>query len=76
MTNDSGQRNLTTGGAENVTCPGWFIQLKAVESFAFQHGGEIIPVSPGADNATHLNLLSNYALVPGISGSGDTGGGQ
>jgi len=55
-------------GAENVTCPGWFLQLKAVESFAFQHGGEIIAVSPGADNATHLNLLSNYALVPGIDG--------
>ena len=57
-------------GAENVTCPGWFLQLKAVGSFAFQHGGETLPVTPGADNATHLNLLTNYALVPGISGAG------
>ncbi len=61
------------GGAENVTCPGWFLELKAVDSFAFQHGGETIPVHPGADNATHLNLLSNYALVPGIDGQGAGG---
>ena len=58
------------GGAEDVTCPGWFLELKAVESFAFQHGGETLPVTPGADNRTHLNLLSNYALVPGIGGAG------
>ncbi len=62
------------GGAENVTCPGWFLQLRAVDSFAFQHGGELIPVRPGVDNATHLNLLTNYALVPGITGSAGMGG--
>jgi len=53
-------------GAENVTCPGWFLELKAVKSFAFQHGGAKLPVYSGADNKTHLNLLTNYALVPGI----------
>ena len=53
--------------AQDVTCPGWFMQITAVQSFAFQHGGEIVPVTRGKDNATHLNLLSNYAVVPGIN---------
>ena len=64
------------GGAENVTCPGWFLQLKAVDSFAFRHGGETLAVTPGADNKTHLNLLTNYALVPGITGAGGMDGGH
>ncbi len=64
------------GGAENVTCPGWFLELKAAESFAFQHGGDKLAVTPGADNKTHLNLLTNYALVPGIDGTGGMGGGH
>jgi len=53
--------------AENVVCPGWFLQIKAVEKFAFRHGGEVIPVRPGIDNATHLNLVTNYAEVSGIT---------
>lgn len=53
--------------AENVVCPGWFLQIKAVEEFAFDHGGEIVPVRPGIDNATHLNLVTNYAAVEGIT---------
>ncbi|UCH75018.1 MAG: hypothetical protein JSU82_03990 [Rhodospirillales bacterium] len=64
------------GGAENITCPGWFLELKAVRSFAFQHGGDTLPVTPGADNKTHLNLLTNYALVPGITGTGGMGSGH
>jgi len=57
------------GNAENqdVTCQGWFMEIKAVRSFAFDHGGEIIPVTPGTDNATHLNLVTNYAVVSGIT---------
>jgi len=53
--------------AEDVTCPGWFLQITAVQSFAFKHGNEIVPVIRGEDNATHLNLLTNYAEVPGIT---------
>lgn len=53
--------------AENIVCPGWFLQIFAVKKFAFQHGGEIVPVSPGIDNATHLNLVTNYAEVSGIT---------
>ena len=55
------------GNAENITCPGWFMQITAVQSFAFQHGNEIVPVMRGEDNATHLNLLTNYAEVSGIT---------
>ena len=55
------------GVAEDVVCPGWFLQITAVRAFAFQHDNEIIPVRLGRDNATHLNLLTNYAEVPGIT---------
>ncbi len=55
------------GGAENIVCPGWYLQIRATREFAFQHSGENIPVQPGIDNATHLNLLTNYAEVPGIT---------
>ena len=55
------------GAAEDTICPGWFMQITAVQSFAFQHGNEIIPVRPGKDNATHLNLLTNYPEGLGIT---------
>ena len=53
--------------AENVTCPGWFLEIRAVREFAFDHGGEKVPVRPGLDNSTHLNLVTNYADVHGIT---------
>jgi hypothetical protein len=53
--------------AVNEICPGWFLQIRAVRSFAFEHGGEIIPIRPGIDNKSHLNLVTNYAEVPGIT---------
>jgi hypothetical protein len=46
--------------AVNKTCPGWFLQIRAVRRFAFEHGGETIPVRPGIDNKSHLNLVTNY----------------
>ena len=49
--------------AIDQTCPGWFVQLRAVRNFAFDHGGEIIPVRVGIDNATHLNLVTNYEAL-------------
>ena len=53
--------------AEDVVCPGWYLQINARQNFAFQHGGEIIPVHRGIDNTSHLNLLTNYAIVPGLT---------
>jgi len=50
--------------AVDVVCPGWFMQITAVQSFAFKHGNETVPVRFGRDNATHLNLLTNYAEIP------------
>jgi len=64
--NEQGGEVLPSG-AENVTCPGWFMELTAVRDFLFRHGGEVIRVKVGGDDATHLNLLTNYALVPRIT---------
>lgn len=50
----------------NSICLGWYLQLYAVRRFAFQHGGETIPVEPGIDNATHLNVVTNYPAGLGI----------
>ena len=64
---NAGQLEDERPTAVDITCPGWFLQIKAVEEFAFQHGGELVPVRPGIDNATHLNLVTNYAKVRGIT---------
>ena len=53
--------------ATNQVCVGWFLQLTAMRAFAFEHGGEIIPVYPGDDNSTHINILTNYSNVEGIT---------
>jgi len=63
------------GGAENIVCPGWLLEITAIREFAFQHGGEKIAVSPGIDNSTHLNIVTNYSIVPGITGGANQGGG-
>ncbi len=54
---------LTAG----VICPGYFLEIKAVEDFVFEHGGEKIPVREGVDNRTHLNIVTSYrALDPSV----------
>ena len=54
--NESGAGGLVP----NTNCFGWFIEISAVREFAFEHGNEIILVRPGLDNATHMNLVSDY----------------
>jgi len=61
--NQQNASQLEDAGAADVTCPGWFMEIQAVRRFAFDHGGEIIPVYAGDDNATHLNLVTNYQAV-------------
>lgn len=61
------------GGAENISCPGWLLEITAKRKFAFDHGGEKVAVTNGVDNSTHLNIVTNYAIVPAISGSGGGG---
>ena len=67
---------LAVASAENVVCPGWYLQINARQDFAFQHGGEIIPVHRGIDNASHLNLLTNYAIIPGLTTTRPGGAGH
>ncbi len=42
-----------------AVCPGWFLELVAISSFAFEHDGQLLRVDPGVDLATHLNLLTS-----------------
>jgi len=49
--------------ATDKICAGWLLEIKATKSFAFDHGDELIPVRAGIDNASHLNLITNYAVV-------------
>ncbi len=58
--NDAAQLQDQAPSAVNRICKGWFLQLVAVKNFTFDHGGEKIPVHFGLDNATHLNLVTNY----------------
>jgi hypothetical protein len=71
---DYNNQQRRTFRAEDTVCPGWLMQITAKRSFAFQHGGEKAPVYDGVDNSTHLNIVTNYALVPAITGDG--GGGE
>jgi hypothetical protein len=59
--NNAGQ--LESGGAIDQVCQGWFLQIQAVREFAFEHGGEVIPVRLGEDLRTHLNMVTNYATI-------------
>jgi hypothetical protein len=59
-------------GAQNVVCPGWLLEIRATKTFVFQHGGELVPVRAGIDNASHLNLVTNYAEVGGITSTRPT----
>lgn len=58
--NNAGQLETEAPSAVDEVCQGWFLQIKAVRKFAFEHGGELIPVRPGMDNRSHLNLLTNF----------------
>ena len=65
--NQQNAGQLQSAGAADETCPGWFLQLLSVRSFAFEHGGEIVAVRAGFDNATHLNLVTNYDSISDIT---------
>jgi len=46
--------------ATDQICQGWFLQIKAKRKFAFEHGGEVIPIENGEDLRSHLNMVTNY----------------
>ena len=47
-------------GLMEGTKDGYFIELLAIKTFAFSHGGEQIPVTPGIDIATHVNIVTSF----------------
>lgn len=53
--------------AVNEVCLGWFLQITARQRFAFEHGGEIIPIANGEDIRSHLNIVTNYKSVPTVT---------
>ena len=57
---NAGQLETVEPIAVNEVCQGWFLQIKAQMDFAFEHGGEIIPITEGADVRSHLNMVTNY----------------
>ena len=65
--NNAGQLETQAPTAVDKFCLGWFLEIKAEMKFAFEHGSEVIPVRKGDDNATHLNLVTNFSPVLGIT---------
>lgn len=61
---NAGQLEDDAPTAVNEICDGWFLQIKATQSFAFMHGGEIILIHKGADLRSHLNIVTNYTQSP------------
>ena len=64
---DAGQLQDQVPTAVNEVCQGWFLQLDAVFAFALEHGNELIPVYPGEDLRSHLNLVTNYDQTPVVN---------
>lgn len=62
--NNAGQLEDEAPTAVNEVCQGWFMELNAVQAFAFEHGGEVIPIYPGIDLRSHLNIVTNYTQTP------------
>lgn len=61
---NAGELETAAPSAVNEVCQGWFLQIKAKKKFAFEHGGEIIPIRNGADIRSHLNIVTNYKPWP------------
>jgi len=56
-----GSPNAPDGLAEGQTYEGYFLELQAIGSFVFLHGGQEIPVRPGLDVSTHVNILGSFS---------------
>jgi hypothetical protein len=57
---DAGGLQDLVPSAVNEICQGWFLEINAIRTFAFEHGGELIPIRPGSDNRSHLNVFTNF----------------
>lgn len=45
---------------EGATYKGYFLELRAKDTFAFEHGNDLVVVKPGIDIATHLNIVTIF----------------
>ena len=60
--------NMASKHTTGSICPGFFLQIKALRPFgyktwAFHHGAQDLVIQEyGADNKTHLNLLTSFPL--------------
>ena len=45
---------------EGMTYEGYFLELRAKDTFAFKNGDDLVIVRPGIDLATHLNLVTLF----------------
>jgi hypothetical protein len=45
---------------EGETYMGYFLELTAKDTFAFEHGNDVVVVKPGIDIATHLNIVTIF----------------
>ena len=61
---NAGELETVSPTAVNEVCQGWFLEITAKKKFAFEHGGEIIPLRNGADIRSHLNIITNYKPWP------------
>jgi hypothetical protein len=60
-----GECNVSMASAltPGAICPAYFLELRAIDTFAFRHGGELIPVRPGIDLRTHHNFVTSYVAI-------------
>jgi hypothetical protein len=53
-----------------AVCPGYFLELLAIDAFAFEHEGQRILVDPGLDIATHVNIVTSVPMDGCMPGGG------
>ena len=63
-----GEPAMVSDLMENMSYEGYFLELKAMNSFAFEHGDDLVIVKQGIDLATHLNLVTVFPDVTEDSG--------
>ncbi len=67
-----GMPEMPEGLVMGAKFEGYFLELYAIKSFAFMHDGQLIPVKPGIDIATPVNIVSSFPpACMGACGAGN-----
>ncbi len=56
--------------APGAVCPGYYLELLAIDAFALEHEGARILVDPGLDIATHVNIVTSVPMDGCTPGGG------